>query len=73
MKGLPQNKKHSTNRMDIPSLNRSFPKLNARSSSRHMMALHSGQKTLEGFAPREPDDWGRTNNQHWYDPKALAL
>ena len=28
---------------------------------------------MEGFAPREPDDWGRTNNQHWYDPKAFAL
>ena len=30
----------------------------------HMMALHAGSKTLEGFAPRAPDAWDRTHNQH---------
>lgn len=39
----------------------------------HMMALHSGQKTLEGFAPRSPNTWDRTHNQHNYDPQAAAL
>ena len=42
----------------------------------HMMDLHRGAKTLEGFAPREPGspgEWGRTFNQHLYDPKAMDL
>lgn len=36
----------------------------------HMLDLQAGKKTLEGFAPRAPDDWNRTHNQHWYDPEA---
>ncbi len=39
----------------------------------HMMDLQAGRKKLEGFAAREPDNWGRTHNQHVYDPDALAL
>jgi hypothetical protein len=37
----------------------------------HMMALHAGRTTLGGFIPRQPDDFGRTHNQHLYDPVAL--
>ena len=36
----------------------------------HMLALQAGAATLEGFAPRAPDEWQRTHNQHWYDPVA---
>jgi phytanoyl-CoA hydroxylase len=36
----------------------------------HMMDLHGGRKQLEGFAPRQPEEWGRTHNQHWYDEVA---
>jgi hypothetical protein len=39
----------------------------------HMMALHSGEKQLEGFKPHEPDSWERTHNQHVYDPVAMNL
>lgn len=42
----------------------------------HMMDLHRGVKTLEGFGLREPGspgEWGRTFNQHLYDPKAMDL
>lgn len=36
----------------------------------HMLDLHAGKKSLEGFAPREADQLQRTHNQHWYDPVA---
>ncbi|MBM3216790.1 phytanoyl-CoA dioxygenase family protein [Candidatus Poribacteria bacterium] len=39
----------------------------------YMMDLHSGRKSLEGFKPREPNEWGRTHNQHLYDPMAMEL
>ena len=39
---------------------------------RHMMDLHGGGKQLDGFAPRQPDEWNRTHNQHWYDEVAEA-
>src|SRR5687767_9619417 len=39
----------------------------------HMMDLQSGRKTMDGFAPRKPDDFGRTHNQHLWDPKAMEL
>ena len=39
----------------------------------HMMALQACEKKLEGFGPREPDNWGRTHNQHLYDPMAMKL
>jgi hypothetical protein len=38
-----------------------------------MMALHAGRRRLEGFKPRQPDDWGRTHNQHLYDLVAMEL
>ncbi len=37
----------------------------------HMMDWQSGRKTIEGMSVREPDDWGRTLNQHFRDPVAL--
>ena len=37
----------------------------------HMLDLHAGKKSLEGFAPREADQLQRTHNQHWYDPCLL--
>jgi phytanoyl-CoA hydroxylase len=40
----------------------------------HMVELHAGRKRLEGFAVRTPgeaNEWGRTHNQHVYDPLAL--
>ena len=40
----------------------------------HMLDLHAGRKRLDGFALRQPDsanEWGRTHNQHVYDPLAL--
>ena len=39
---------------------------------RHMMDLHGGRKQLDGFAPRQPDQWNRTHNQHYYDEVAEA-
>ena len=36
----------------------------------HMLDLHAGKKSLEGFAPREAAQLQRTHNQHWYDPVA---
>ena len=39
----------------------------------HMMDLHAGRKTLEGFDPRGPDDWRRTHNQHFFDERAMTL
>ena len=36
----------------------------------HMLDLHAGKKSLEGFAPRADDELQRTHNQHWYDPTA---
>jgi len=39
----------------------------------HMMDLQSGRKRLEGFEPRASDDWRRTHNQHFYDPRAMEL
>jgi phytanoyl-CoA hydroxylase len=36
----------------------------------HMLDLHAGKKSLEGFAPRAADQLQRTHNQHWYDPTA---
>ena len=40
----------------------------------HMTDLHDGRKRLDGFELRQPDsanEWGRTHNQHVYDPMAL--
>ena len=39
----------------------------------HLMDLHSGRTTLAGYAPRQPEEWGRTFNQHLYDPLAMEL
>ena len=39
----------------------------------HMMDLHAGRKQLDGFAERGPEEWGRTHNQHNYDPRAEGL
>ena len=39
----------------------------------HMMALQAGEKQIEGFEPREPENWDRTHNQHVYDPMAKDL
>ena len=39
----------------------------------HMMDLQRGRKTLEGFKPRQPEDWSRTHNQHFYDPVAMDV
>lgn len=39
----------------------------------YMMALHRGEKTIAGFDARKPDEWGRTFNQHLYDPLALHM
>lgn len=36
----------------------------------YMMDLQAGRRVLEGFAARAADEWGRTHNQHWYDPVA---
>jgi phytanoyl-CoA hydroxylase len=40
----------------------------------HMFDLHAGRTKLEGFELRVPNsanEWGRTHNQHVYDPLAL--
>ena len=41
----------------------------------HHMKLAQGEITIEGFPPRELDktNWGRTHNQHLYDPYAMDL
>ena len=39
----------------------------------YMMALHGGEETVEGFAPRKGDDWSRTHNQHVEDARALQM
>ena len=33
----------------------------------YMGDLHAGRRSLDGFEPREPQDWERSFNQHWYD------
>jgi len=38
-----------------------------------MMALQQGSEVLDGFAARDADNWGRTFNQHLYDPVAMEL
>jgi len=37
----------------------------------YMMDLHAGRHQLDGFTPREANEWGRTHNQHNYDPIAM--
>ena len=37
----------------------------------YMMDLHADRQQLEGFTAREGDEWGRTHNQHNYDPVAM--
>jgi hypothetical protein len=40
----------------------------------HMVAVHAGDEALPGFEVRNPgsaNEWGRTHNQHVYDPMAL--
>ncbi|MCE9592542.1 MAG: phytanoyl-CoA dioxygenase family protein [Planctomycetes bacterium] len=39
----------------------------------HMMDLHAGREKIAGFEPRDPNNWGRTFNQHLYDPLAMNL
>ena len=39
----------------------------------HMMALHEGKETLAGFDGRNHDEWGRTFNQHLYDPQGMHM
>ena len=36
-----------------------------------MMDLQAGRQKLDGFQPRQPDEWGRTHNQHAYDAVAM--
>jgi ectoine hydroxylase-related dioxygenase (phytanoyl-CoA dioxygenase family) len=38
-----------------------------------MMALHAGEKRIEGYEAPDPDSWERTHNQHRYDPVAKDL
>jgi len=38
----------------------------------YMMDLHAGRRKLNGFTLRQADEWGRTHNQHAYDPVAMA-
>ena len=38
----------------------------------YMNDLHAGRRCLDGFKPREPEDWDRSFNQHWYDPITLG-
>ena len=37
----------------------------------YMMDLHAGRKTVEGYLPREPDDWRRTHNRSLHEPVGL--
>ena len=37
----------------------------------YMMDLHAGRKTVEGYPPREPDDWQRTHNRSLHEPVGL--
>ena len=37
----------------------------------YMMDLHAGRKTVEGYPPREPDDWRRTHNRSLHEPVGL--
>jgi len=39
----------------------------------HMMALHRGEETLEGFYARTSDDWNRAFNPHLYDPQSMHM
>src|SRR5438045_1486982 len=39
----------------------------------HMMDLHSGKISMEGFAPRPDGNFNRTHNQHLWDPMAMEL
>lgn len=39
----------------------------------HMIDLHAGRKTLDGFEPRAPDNWDRVFQHHLYDDITMAL
>ncbi|MCZ6676346.1 MAG: hypothetical protein O7E52_03745, partial [Candidatus Poribacteria bacterium] len=34
----------------------------------YMMDLHAGRKTIEGYGPRDSDDWSRTHNRSLHEP-----
>ncbi len=38
----------------------------------YMMDLHAGRKTVEGYGPRDPDDWSRTHNRSLHEPVGMA-
>lgn len=39
----------------------------------HHLELQAGRLALPGMPARKPDEWGRTHNQHFWDPVAMDL
>jgi hypothetical protein len=39
---------------------------------RHMLDVHAGRIQIEGFGPREPDDWNRVISRNLHHPLGLA-
>ena len=48
-----------------------FTQTECREFTIYMMDLQAGRRKLDGFQPRQPDEWGRTHNQHAYDAVAM--
>ena len=38
----------------------------------HMMDVHAGRKIIEGYGPRDREDWDRTINRSFHEPVAMA-
>jgi ectoine hydroxylase-related dioxygenase (phytanoyl-CoA dioxygenase family) len=73
MNGLTQTQKAQYERDGYLVLRAVFPEQECAAFVGHMMDLHEGRKTLDGFAPREPDNWARVFNMHHYDPYTRAM
>ena len=48
-----------------------FTQTECREFTIYMMDLQAGRQKLDGFQPRQPDEWGRTHNQHAYEAVAM--
>ena len=45
---------------------------NAIDFTAYMMDLQAGRTTVEGYAPRDPDDWSRLISRSCHHPAGLA-
>ncbi|MBI4551909.1 MAG: phytanoyl-CoA dioxygenase family protein [Candidatus Latescibacteria bacterium] len=68
MDGLSLEQKAQYERDGYLILREVFSKTDCEQFIEHMMALHAGRKTIEGFTPRKQDDWSRVFNLHLSDP-----